>query len=299
MNNKVKLHVGQEVIIAQTFTQEHFNRFAELSGDDNPIHMDPEFSAKTSFGRTVAHGMLLYGNVSKILGKILPGPGTIQISHDMMFPNPTYVDEEVKIKIKVTTLYPNKNMARLETIITKPNGINGLQGSTLVFLPHSGKPFHPKWGSEEKEVKYAEKSERFFYKGFKIGQSDSIRRKFTPKELIKYQNLVGDTNPIFNDPIFVKKMGLDDVIIPGSLLGGLFSCQLGTRFPGRGTKWLKQRLIFLKPVYRNEEITSKVEIIRIRSEKHLLNLRTQCYRSSGDIVVEGEALVHVQDVEPK
>ena len=40
-----------------------FDRFARLSGDDNPIHVDPAFSARTRFGRTVAHGMLLYGRV--------------------------------------------------------------------------------------------------------------------------------------------------------------------------------------------------------------------------------------------
>jgi acyl dehydratase len=92
-------------------------------------------------------------------------------------------------------------------------------------------------------------------------------------------------------------MGFDDVIIPGSLLGGLFSYQLGTRFPGRGTNWLKQRLVFLKPVYKNQEIASTVEITRIRPEKELINLSTKFLTSSGEKVVEGEALVHIKDVE--
>lgn len=239
MNDEINLHIGQEVVITQTFTQEHFDRFAELSGDDNPIHVDPEFSARTTFCRTMAHDMFLYGNVCKIMGEILPGPGTVQISHAMMFPSPTYVGEEMDIKIKVTALYPNKNMARLETIIIRPDGNNGLQGNTLVFLPHSGKPFQDKYLIEEKEVKNTEIDDTICYKGFKIGQSDTIRRKFTSKELVEYQKLIGDINPIFNDPNFVRQLGLDDVIIPGSLLGSLFSYQLGTRLPGKGTKWLK------------------------------------------------------------
>ena len=40
-------------------TQEEFDLFARISGDDNPIHVDPEFSARTRFGRTVSHGMLI------------------------------------------------------------------------------------------------------------------------------------------------------------------------------------------------------------------------------------------------
>ena len=55
------------------FTQDDFNRFAALSGDDNPIHVDPEFSARTKFGRTVAHGMLLYGVISGAVSATFSG----------------------------------------------------------------------------------------------------------------------------------------------------------------------------------------------------------------------------------
>ena len=61
--------------IRRTFSQSDFDRFAALSGDDNPIHVDPEFAARSKFGRTVAHGMFLYGNVCRLLGTPLPGPG--------------------------------------------------------------------------------------------------------------------------------------------------------------------------------------------------------------------------------
>jgi acyl dehydratase len=57
------LQVGQEESIRRVFSQSDFDRFAALSGDDNPIHIDPEFSARSKFGRTVAHGMFLYSTV--------------------------------------------------------------------------------------------------------------------------------------------------------------------------------------------------------------------------------------------
>ena len=55
------------------FSQRDFDRFAILSGDDNPIHVDPKFASRTRFGRTVAHGMFLYSHVCAVLGAALPG----------------------------------------------------------------------------------------------------------------------------------------------------------------------------------------------------------------------------------
>ena len=48
------------VVLERTFVQADFDAFAELSGDDNPIHVDHEFAANSRFGRTVSHGVLLY-----------------------------------------------------------------------------------------------------------------------------------------------------------------------------------------------------------------------------------------------
>lgn len=85
-----------------TFTwiprQADFDAFARLSGDDNPIHVDPEFSARTRFGRTVSHGMLLYTRVFGHLEALFPGR-----SHEvqtLMFPNPSYADEELRFSFQ-------------------------------------------------------------------------------------------------------------------------------------------------------------------------------------------------------
>jgi acyl dehydratase len=77
--------------------QTDFDRFARLSGDDNPIHVDPAFSARTGFGRTVAHGMLLYGRVWALI--VAARPGARHVSQSLMFPAPAYADEELEITI--------------------------------------------------------------------------------------------------------------------------------------------------------------------------------------------------------
>jgi acyl dehydratase len=51
--------VGQKVVTEKrTITEDDIMTFAKLSGDDNRIHTDPEFSKTTQFGKQVAHGLL-------------------------------------------------------------------------------------------------------------------------------------------------------------------------------------------------------------------------------------------------
>lgn len=77
--------------------QDEFDLFARISGDDNPIHVDPEFSARTAFGRTVSHGMLIYTRLWGLL--ISAYPSVTQISQTMMFPNPCYTGEPVDLVV--------------------------------------------------------------------------------------------------------------------------------------------------------------------------------------------------------
>ena len=81
-----------------TPTQAEFDAFARVSGDDNPIHVDPAFSARTRFGRTVAHGMLIY---SKLWGLLRQArPGARQTGQQLMFPNPSFAGESIDLEIE-------------------------------------------------------------------------------------------------------------------------------------------------------------------------------------------------------
>lgn len=122
--------VGQTFSEKHLLTQDEFNRFAALSGDDNPIHVDPEFSARTRFGKTVAHGMFLYSLICGVLAKHLPRAS--QVSQDLMFPSPSYAGEEIIVSARVLELDAASRRARLETLVTRPNGEIGCQGETTV-----------------------------------------------------------------------------------------------------------------------------------------------------------------------
>ncbi|MEW5960609.1 MAG: MaoC family dehydratase [Chloroflexota bacterium] len=287
--------VGQVETLKRVFSQEDFNRFAVLSGDDNPIHVDPAFSARTTFGKTVAHGMLLYGVVCTVLGTRLPGPGTVQLEQELMFPTPTYVDEEVTVQVEVTAVQPEKALAELATVITRPGGEVGLQGRTLVCWP-GGRPAS-NFGAGLPPLGSTEHVTETLYKNLRVGQRDWSSRVFTAAELAEYADLTGDTNPVFTDTAYAIDIGFNGPAVPGSLIGGMFSYLLGTQLPGRGTNYLKQRLVFLAPIYPGEKIKAEVEIIRLRPEKELVNLRTLCTTPTGKVVCAGEALVLVRDLQ--
>ncbi len=288
--------VGQEVSVTRVFTQADFDRFARLSGDDNPIHTDAEFSKRAKFGRTVAHGMLLYSIICSVLSRHLPGPETVQIEQELMFPSPTYTGEVLSIHLQVTSLDAEEYTANISTAILRPSGEVSCQGQTLVRVP--GAPptsYYLSVSTPMGEMKAPGNTTA--YKGLREGLSASIKRTFTEGDIREYIDLTGDTNPIYTDERTIQRMGLEQTIIPGGLLGGLFSNLLGTKLPGRGTNWLKQRMYFPNPAYLSDEVTAIVEIVRLRPEKDLVNLRTVCKNPAGMVVCDGEALVLVKDLE--
>lgn len=75
----------------RTLSQADFDAFARVSGDDNPIHVDAAFSARTRFGRTVSHGMLLFAILTAALRRARPGMRLAETA--LMFPNPAYAGE--------------------------------------------------------------------------------------------------------------------------------------------------------------------------------------------------------------
>ena len=116
----------------KTFTQAEFDAFARLSGDDNPIHVDPDFSARTRFGRTVAHGMLLYSVVCGAISRHFPG--AVQLSQELKFPAPTYANEPMTIHIQVLGQDAATAQVRLLTEMKNPEGAVTLTGEAVILL---------------------------------------------------------------------------------------------------------------------------------------------------------------------
>ncbi len=120
------LELGEVRLTKRTLTQGDFDRFAALSGDDNPIHVDPAFAAQTRFGRPVAHGMLLYGLICAALSEHFPG--AVQLSQTLMFPSPTFAGDELTVVLE--PLEVQGDHIRVATTIRKRCGEVVCQGES-------------------------------------------------------------------------------------------------------------------------------------------------------------------------
>lgn len=101
--------------ITRTLTQADFDRFAAVSGDTNPIHVDAAFSARTAFGRNVSHGMLLYTVFWGLLRRAFPG--SRQRSQNLMFPNPAFAGEP--LLFSATEAERTDTAVRLEITVSR------------------------------------------------------------------------------------------------------------------------------------------------------------------------------------
>jgi acyl dehydratase len=99
------------------FSQDEVNRFAEVTGDKNPVHLDAAYAAKTMFKRPIMHGMLSASLFSKVFGTLFPGEGTIYLKQSLSFMKPMYVDTDYEAVFTVKEVTREKNRAIVETLI--------------------------------------------------------------------------------------------------------------------------------------------------------------------------------------
>lgn len=120
------LEIGMSAEQTMVVSEDKIDAFAELSGDFNPIHMDADFAATTTFGKRIAHGALSASLISAVLGNDLPGPGAVFVELNMRFRHPAFIDDEVtacaevaeinqktgRVKMKVACYVKGKQILR-------------------------------------------------------------------------------------------------------------------------------------------------------------------------------------------
>ena len=90
------LRIGERASAVKTFYKEDADKFALLTGDNNRLHTDREFSERQWFGRPVVHGVLTASLLSTVMGTKMPGNGTILMSENLEFVNPVYFGDTVE-----------------------------------------------------------------------------------------------------------------------------------------------------------------------------------------------------------
>ena len=111
------------------FNQSDVNTFAKITGDNNPIHLDAEFAAKTIFGKPIVHGFFSASVFSMVFGTKFPGEGTIYLFQDMKFLAPVFVDKPYKAKFEVLEVNTEKHIGIIKCILEDEDGKNVIEGT--------------------------------------------------------------------------------------------------------------------------------------------------------------------------
>ena len=124
-----------------------------------------------------------------------------------------------------------------------------------------------------------------------VGDSASIARTLTNKDIELFAIMSGDVNPAHVDEEFAKSDMFHRIIAHGMWGGALISTVLGTQLPGPGAIYLGQSLKFRRPVCIGDTLTVTAKVIEKTAEKNRVTLECQAINQKGEIVISGTAEV--------
>jgi 3-hydroxybutyryl-CoA dehydratase len=130
-----EMKVGDVAEFSKTISESDIYLYAGVTGDFNPAHINEAYASKTFFKTRIAHGMLMAGFISAILGTQLPGPGAIYIRQELNFLAPVRVGDTITARAEVIEIIAEKNRVRLKTTCVNQDGTLVLEGEAIASPP--------------------------------------------------------------------------------------------------------------------------------------------------------------------
>lgn len=134
-----ELKVGDTAEFTKTVSEADIYMYAGVTGDANPAHIDEVYASNTFFKTRIAHGMLLGGFISTVLGNRLPGNGTIYMKQELEFLAPVHIGDTVTARAEVVEIIQDKNRVLMRTTCVNQDGVTVVDGEALVSPPKAPK----------------------------------------------------------------------------------------------------------------------------------------------------------------
>jgi len=126
------IKVGDTASFSKTVTEADIVNFAGTTGDFNPVHVDAEYASKSMFKERIAHGMLMAGFISAVLGTQLPGPNAIYMGQTLEFKLPVKIGDTVTATVTVSEKRDEKRILKLDTIVTNQRDEVVVSGGAVI-----------------------------------------------------------------------------------------------------------------------------------------------------------------------
>ena len=127
--------VGDKATFTKTVTNEDIQAYARVSGDNQPLHLDDAFAARTRFKKRIAHGMLSAGFISAVLGtKLAPQAVVVYLGQQMRFRLPVGIGDTITAEAEVTGIDETRRIVTVRTDCLNQNGDAVLTGEATVLL---------------------------------------------------------------------------------------------------------------------------------------------------------------------
>ena len=127
------IKVGDSASISKSFSDAEVRKFAEISGDKNPVHLDDDYAAQTQFKKRLVHGMLAASLISAVLGTELPGEGCIYLSQSINFRAPVFIGDTVTATVTVIKVREDKPIVTLETVCKNQDDVVVIEGEAVLL----------------------------------------------------------------------------------------------------------------------------------------------------------------------
>jgi acyl dehydratase len=131
-----------------------------------------------------------------------------------------------------------------------------------------------------------------------IGDRATRMREIDVRDIALFTELTGDENPLHYDAAVAERTRFGGIIVQGGVTSGLLNAVVAEDLPGPGSVFLHVDWSFRAPVRPGDRITAAVEVVDVRPDKPITRLRTTITNQHGVTVLDGEALVWTEPLQP-
>ncbi|MGQ0551456.1 MAG: MaoC family dehydratase [Armatimonadota bacterium] len=123
----------------------------------------------------------------------------------------------------------------------------------------------------------------------RVGQSAQRFKTITDADLRAYAEITGDYNPLHFDEAFAAGTRFGRRVAQGGITAGMLNALVAMDLPGPGTVFMSQTLTYLAPAYVGDTLTARVEILSLKPDKPVCQLKFVVSNQHGDVILDAEA----------